>query len=177
MIYKNPWPPVEPKDEERYDIELKDGSTALNVEFWGFGGGFGDTKAGGGLVKYPLSEVVSFALANEQRSATGAKPMTSESQKEPSAPVGCSDGFDSVETSIRLSWHCGCYVGQAKWQNLDDYEPDECDTDFETDDHDRETWEEKSCTATCPKCGAELTQKSDDPELLPNIPREPDAQN
>ncbi len=90
-------------------------------------------------------------------------PMNStETKAPPTASLCCSE-------SVRLRWHCGYYVGAAKWQNSEDYEPDDCDTDFETEDHDRETWEEKSCSATCPTCGAELTQKFDAPELLPNI--------
>lgn len=58
-----------------------------------------------------------------------------------------------------------CFVGAAKWQTLDDYEPDECDTAFETEDA-RESWDAVMCNATCPRCGAELTQRYDEPELI-----------
>ena len=61
---------------------------------------------------------------------------------------------------IIISWHCLHYVGQSKWQNTEDFEPDECDTEFETED-DFGNWREGFCSATCPTCGAELTQKHD----------------
>ncbi len=73
---------------------------------------------------------------------------------------------------VRLRWHCGCYVGKPKWQNLEDFEPDECNTDFETEDS-QENWDEGCCNAECPSCGAELTQKFDAPELLTNVKDEP----
>lgn len=63
MKFKNPWPPVSPKDENFYDIELKNGEIVENVEFWGFGGGFDPCiKTGDGYVKYPMERVVSFQL-------------------------------------------------------------------------------------------------------------------
>ena len=71
MKYENPLPPVEPKDEKRYDIELKDGTTVENVEFWAFGGGFKPSEEKKGLSQltdYPLSEVVSFSLSNAKLS-------------------------------------------------------------------------------------------------------------
>jgi hypothetical protein len=68
---------------------------------------------------------------------------------------------------MKLAWHCGHYVGEAKWQNSEDFEPDDCNTDFETDDHEQEEWEAKMCSATCPTCGAELTQRHDAPAVVP----------
>ena len=69
--------------------------------------------------------------------------------------------------SITIHWHCACFVGLCKWQTLEDYEPDECDTDFTTEDS-IETWIETQCSATCPRCGAELTQQYDEPEMTVN---------
>jgi len=69
MKYTHPWPPVEPHDEQRYDIELRDGTSVQNVEFWSFGGGFKPSEIARGtsrLVDYPLGDVVSFSLANSQ---------------------------------------------------------------------------------------------------------------
>jgi hypothetical protein len=57
----------EPQDEKRYDIELRDGTTVQNVEFWAFGGGFkpsGVNRGTSHLVDYPLQDVVSFSPAN-----------------------------------------------------------------------------------------------------------------
>lgn len=71
----------------------------------------------------------------------------------------------STESTIKLSWRCMCFVGPCKWQTLDDYEPDECDTEFETEDA-RENWDAICCTATCPRCKADLTQKFDEPTLI-----------
>lgn len=67
-------------------------------------------------------------------------------------------------SEIKLRWYCGHYVGPAKWQNSEDFEPDECGTRFDTEDT-RENWDACSCTATCPSCGAEMTQRHDDPEF------------
>jgi hypothetical protein len=75
MKYQNPWPPVSPQDEKRYDIEMKDGTTAENVEYWAFGGGFKPSEKPGGtynLVEYRLEDVVSFSLANT--SVSGPHP-------------------------------------------------------------------------------------------------------
>lgn len=66
---------------------------------------------------------------------------------------------------ITLHWHCGCYVGPCKWQNTEDYEPDDCDTDFDTEDT-LENWTEGVCSAECPSCGAELTQEYDSPTMM-----------
>lgn len=68
---------------------------------------------------------------------------------------------------ITLHWHCGCFVGPCKWHGTEDYEPDERDTDFTTEDS-MEMWVEKQCSAECPRCGAELTQKYDKPEMTVN---------
>ena len=74
MKYDHPWPPIEPQDEKRYNIELTDGTTIQDVEFWAFGGGFkpSDTARGtSSLVDYPLQNVVSFSLANVKSAPTG----------------------------------------------------------------------------------------------------------
>jgi hypothetical protein len=80
MKYRYPWPPVEPKDEQKYDIEILDGTTVENVEFWAFGGGFqpsGKARGTSGLVDYPLGLVVSFSPANAL------------DQPRPTVAVGC----------------------------------------------------------------------------------------
>ena len=63
--FSNPWPPVHPIDEKRYNVELQDGSVKSDLEYWAFGGGFGRTAIKDGqLVEHPLSEVVSFELSS-----------------------------------------------------------------------------------------------------------------
>jgi hypothetical protein len=67
MKYQHPWPPVSPQDEKRYDIEMNNGTTVENVEYWAFGGGFkpSDKPLGtSNLVEYRLEDVVSFSPAN-----------------------------------------------------------------------------------------------------------------
>ena len=63
------WIPLnapQPEDGKRYDIRLLDGRVVVDVEFWGFGGGFeplliGETSPyGAAKVKYPLSEVKEY---------------------------------------------------------------------------------------------------------------------
>ena len=66
---------------------------------------------------------------------------------------------------IKLAWVCQCYVGPSTWKGTEIYEPEECNTPFETEDI-GENWNTKTCSASCPVCDAELTQKYDDPELL-----------
>jgi hypothetical protein len=61
MRYKNPWPPVAPIEEEKYDIELTDGTCIENVEYWGFGDRFEDNSSN---IHYPLKDVVSFSLTS-----------------------------------------------------------------------------------------------------------------
>ncbi len=70
-----------------------------------------------------------------------------------------------MSDEIKIKWICGCYVGEPCWLNEDYYECDECDTEFETEDA-LDNWQEKMCSATCPNCGAELTQKYDNPKLI-----------
>ena len=62
--FVNPWPPVHPVDETFYNIELKDGCIIENVEYWAFGGGFGEQRKGGNhkYVGYGLEEIKSFEL-------------------------------------------------------------------------------------------------------------------
>jgi hypothetical protein len=74
----------------------------------------------------------------------------------------------SLQRLVGLRWYCGCYVGEPKWQNSEDFEPDECGAEFDTREHDEESWAEGICSTTCPECGAELTQKHDAPVLLSN---------
>ena len=67
MKYENPWPPVEPQDEDRYDIELRDGTIVEDVEYWAFGDGFDPIEKQSslsGLTRYPLSQIVSFSPSN-----------------------------------------------------------------------------------------------------------------
>jgi len=73
MKYKHPWPPVSPKDEEIYDIELANGTTVQSVEFWAFGGGFQPSCVPRGtshLVDFRLEDVVSFSRSNDKISLT-----------------------------------------------------------------------------------------------------------
>ena len=68
---------------------------------------------------------------------------------------------------VCVRWTCGYYVGKPQWRMSGDwvFEPDTCETEFDTE-HDLETWIEGFCTAECPNCGAELTQKFDAPERI-----------
>lgn len=70
----------------------------------------------------------------------------------------------SADIPITLHWHCSCFVGPCKWHGTEDYEPDECNTDFTAEDT-LENWDAGYCNAICPSCGAELTQKFDSPEM------------
>jgi len=66
---------------------------------------------------------------------------------------------------IRIRWYCGHYVGPMKWQGTEDYEPDECETEFDTD-VDKEEWNAGEAEATCPHCGAKLYQSEDESWVL-----------
>ena len=70
------------------------------------------------------------------------------------------------ETEITVSWYCAQFVGPAKWKFSGDWilEPDECSTEFETEDI-QQNWDDECCLATCPSCGVELTQEYDVPQL------------
>ena len=70
-----------------------------------------------------------------------------------------------MNKTVRVRWCCGYYVGPMKWQGTDCYEPDVCETEFETE-VDKEEWEEGLASATCPRCGAELHQGEDEPWLV-----------
>ena len=73
---------------------------------------------------------------------------------------------------VTINWHCGYYVGEAHWHCGADwyYEPDECDTDFDTHD----TLENLVETALdganlheeCPTCGADNNTADDEPILV-----------
>ena len=68
----NPYPPIYPEDEKIYNIRLKDGRIIINVEYWGFGGGFimkqrGMMRLDGygdKYVDFKMEEIVSFELVS-----------------------------------------------------------------------------------------------------------------
>jgi hypothetical protein len=68
------------------------------------------------------------------------------------------------EVKVKVGWYCGCFIGPMEWQWQGDweYEPDTCDTEFETEEFLRD-WKEGCCTAICPNCGAVLYQSEDFP--------------
>ena len=69
---------------------------------------------------------------------------------------------------MKALWVCGNYYGPPEWRRCWGdwcYEPDDCGGEIETE-VDPEEWEAEECGAVCPKCGAELTQKYDCPELV-----------
>lgn len=70
-----------------------------------------------------------------------------------------------MSKEIKIRWVCQHFVGQAYWQNTEDYESDECDTEFTTEDL-LDNWDEKCCSAICPNCKSELTQKYDEPTRI-----------
>jgi hypothetical protein len=67
-------------------------------------------------------------------------------------------------TSFRVRWYCGHYYGHPRWIG-DTYEPDDCDTTFETLVS-KEEWDTESASVVCPKCKQQLWQKDDDPHLV-----------
>jgi|13_taG_2_1085334.scaffolds.fasta_scaffold07009_8 hypothetical protein len=78
MKYDNPWPPVQPKDEKRYDIELRDGTTVENVEFWAFGGGFKPSEKKKGIStahRLPAFRGRIIFFVEQQRIATAAQQL------------------------------------------------------------------------------------------------------
>ena len=66
---------------------------------------------------------------------------------------------------IRVGWYCSLYVGAPYWHGTEIYEPDECDTAFETIEEETD-WDEKACSATCPKCHQQLDQEYDEPWFI-----------
>lgn len=70
-----------------------------------------------------------------------------------------------MSQKVKVRWYCGYYVGEPKWQGLERYEPDECATEFDTEE-DVDDWAEEICEAVCPSCGAELTQPWDSPQIM-----------
>jgi hypothetical protein len=62
---------------------------------------------------------------------------------------------------IRLSVFCGMYVGNYKWQNTEDYEPDECGWSGYID-YDEEDYEDYGMPLDfrCPFCDAILEDDS-----------------
>lgn len=77
---------------------------------------------------------------------------------------------------IKVGWYCSFYVGSPKWQTLDDYESDECDTYFETIE-DEDLWDEKGCRTECPKCHSKLWQGDEEPELIEVIDEAQDEED
>ncbi len=71
----------------------------------------------------------------------------------------------SDDNTVKIRWNCFLFFGAPKWHGTDIYEPDECGNEFDTVE-DRAEWDEKTCTAVCPKCGGQLTQRDDHPELV-----------
>jgi hypothetical protein len=71
------------------------------------------------------------------------------------------------EIIVKIAWYCCHYVGSSKWKWSGDWvlEPDECCTDFETEDT-KANWDDNCCTAICPNCGADLYQEDDGAELI-----------
>lgn len=58
---------------------------------------------------------------------------------------------------MKLRWLCMRFVGSPRWQNTEVYEPDECGTEFVTDEQD---------FVTCPGCKEELSVEDDCPEEI-----------
>jgi len=67
--------------------------------------------------------------------------------------------------TVRVKWYCGMYVGPAKWQGVDRYEPDECCAEGEAE-VDREDWQQGSAVVFCTKCGSRLHQADSHLELI-----------
>ena len=65
-------------------------------------------------------------------------------------------------STIKIGWYCSHYVSEPKWQTTEIFEPDTCDTVFETIES-LEDWQNEDCEATCPKCGAPLSQTYNGP--------------
>lgn len=66
---------------------------------------------------------------------------------------------------MKLKWYCDRFVGDYKWHGTEVYEPDDCDTEFVTEE-DAEDYKENMCKAQCPKCGATLIQDWDEPKCI-----------
>ncbi len=71
----------------------------------------------------------------------------------------------SSPNTVSVHWFCGYYVGPFKWQNLEDYEPDECESQFETEEE-KELWDANLCNVECPICHNLLYQSDDHAELI-----------
>ena len=76
-----------------------------------------------------------------------------------------------MSKTIRVKWYCGHSFGAPKWHFSGDWvkEPDECCAEFETE-CDKDEWDDNSLTAVCPKCGTELRQQDDQPEIIEERP-------
>jgi len=75
-----------------------------------------------------------------------------------------------AQRKVRIGWYCGYFVGPMKWHYGNDwyYEPDECATEFETEE-DLSDWQEGYCQATCPTCGGTLEQSEAEPWLIGEV--------
>lgn len=67
--------------------------------------------------------------------------------------------------TVKVRWTCANAVSAPYWQTVDIYESDECGHEFETEE-DREEFKEGLCSAACPRCQQELSQKIDNPEIV-----------
>lgn len=67
---------------------------------------------------------------------------------------------------VKVLWFCGTTTGPPEWQGTEFYECPTCETEFETLEP-LEDWKEEACFATCPSCGAELSQSEDEPVVAP----------
>ena len=72
---------------------------------------------------------------------------------------------DKPITGYRVSWYCSMFVGAPHWHGTEIYEPDECETDFETVVS-KEDWNAKVASVRCPSCRSLLTQNDDAPEIV-----------
>lgn len=71
-----------------------------------------------------------------------------------------------MSETVRLKWFCGLYAGPPKWRGTECKEPLDCGTTFETEECAEEV-AEKLCSVTCPSCGGQLSQRDDEPVVLP----------
>jgi len=81
--------------------------------------------------------------------------------------------MDDKRTAVKVQWHCGYYVGEYKWHGTERYEPDDCDTDFETEIEPDELLrcidEGEHLQGECPNCKANNNTADDEPTIvLPN---------
>lgn len=61
---------------------------------------------------------------------------------------------------LRVHVYCGYFVGAAKWQTIDCYEPDECCWE-DVIEVDATEWDEGCVSVDCPRCHNTLWQGDD----------------